>query len=110
MDQTYNMVQPALVLIDNATGQTVPELTWSWKTMTLPNGLAEDSEVEPGVELVAVRPVLSDLRRAIMERRPVELASVALTSAEIEAECKKYGDVVDAQTTASPCPPGCCVD
>ena len=47
------------------------------------------------VELVAYRPVIADLRAAINERRPVKLASVALTSAEIEALCKKFGDWVD---------------
>ena len=61
----------------------------------MPFGLDEVAEVEPGVELVAYRPVISDLRAAIRERRPVKLASVALTSAEIEEECKKYGDWVD---------------
>ena len=90
---TYDMVQPALVLIDRATGKTVPELTWSWKTMDY--GVDESFEVSPGVELVAYRPVIADLRAAIKERRPVKLASVALTSAEIEALCKKFGDWVD---------------
>ena len=89
----YTMIQPALVLIDNATGKTVPELTWSWKTMDY--GVDESFEVSPGVELVAYRPVIADLRAAIKERRPVKLASVALTSAEIEALCKKFGDWVD---------------
>ena len=79
MDQKYQMVQPALVLIDKATGKTIPELTWSWKTMNLPN-LEEDYEVSPGIELVAMRPVVSDLRAAIKERRPVKLSSVALSS------------------------------
>ena len=92
---TYDMVQPALVLIDRATGKTVPELTWSWKTMDLPNGVEEYSEVEPGVELVAFRPVISDLRAAIKERRPVKLASGALSSADIEAACRRHGDWVE---------------
>ena len=93
MSQSYEMVQPALVLIDKATGKVVPELTWSWKTMGLDGPLDESMEVAPGVELVAFRPVISDLRAAIRERRPVQVASVALSSAEIEAECEKYGDV-----------------
>ena len=88
------MVQPALVVIDNATGKTIPELTWSWKTMNLEDGYTETTEVTPGVELVAFRPVISDIRAAIAERRRVKLASVAMTSAEIEEQCKKYGDWV----------------
>jgi len=39
--------------------------------------------------------VISDLRAAIKERRPVRLASVALSSEEIEAECRRCGDWVD---------------
>ena len=93
MNQSYVMVQPALILIDKATGKVVPELTWSWKTMDY--GDDESAEVSPGVELVAYRPVISDLRAAIKERRPVRLASVKLSSAEIEAQCKKYGDWAD---------------
>ena len=96
MDQNYDMVQPALVVVDKATGVTVPEFTWSWKTMNLAdNDLQESFEVLPGVELVAFRPVISDLRAALKERRPCKLASVALSSAEIEEQCKKYGDWVD---------------
>lgn len=96
MNQTYDMVQPALVVLDKATGATIPELTWSWKTMGLAaNQVREDAEVAPGVELVAFRPVISDLRAAIQERRPVELAPVALTMAQIEDECKRYGDWAD---------------
>ena len=88
MNQTYNMVQPALVVIDTASGATLPEFTWSWKTMRdmIPGELDEDAEsveVMPGVELVAYRPVISDLRAAIKERRPVKLASVALSSATL---------------------------
>jgi hypothetical protein len=93
MNQKYMMVQPALVLIDKSTGKVVPELTWSWKTME--HGVDESSEVLPGVELVAYRPVISDLKAAIKERRPVRLASVKLSSAEIEEQCKQYGDWVD---------------
>jgi len=96
MGQTYEMVQPALVVIDVATGKTIPELTWSWATMGLSaDQLDESAEVLPGVELVAYRPVISDLRAAIKERRPVRLASVALSSEEIEAECRRCGDWVD---------------
>ena len=87
--------QRELIVGDRATGKTVPELTWSWKTMDLPNGVEEYSEVEPGVELVAFRPVISDLRAAIKERRPVKLASVALSSADIEAACRRHGDWVE---------------
>mmetsp|Transcript_32707 Transcript_32707/g.89541 ORF Transcript_32707/g.89541 Transcript_32707/m.89541 type:complete len:136 (+) Transcript_32707:327-734(+) len=90
MNQTYEMVQPALVLIDIASGKTVPELTWSWKTMDL--GLEEWSEVMPDVRLVSYRPVISDLRAAIRERRPVKLASTQST-AEILVEANLYGDV-----------------
>ena len=89
----YTMIQPALVLIDTATGKVVPELTWSWKTMDY--GVDESSEVSPGVELVAYRPIIADLRAAIKERRSVKLASVALTSAEIEELCRKFGDWVE---------------
>lgn len=47
MNATYNMVQPALVVIDTASGKTVPELTWSWKTMQLsPEQLVETHEVK----------------------------------------------------------------
>ena len=56
MGQTYEMVQPALVVIDVATGKTIPELTWSWGTMGLSaDQLDESAEVLPGVELVAYR-------------------------------------------------------
>lgn len=56
MGQTYEMVQPALVVIDVATGKTIPELTWSWATMGLSaDQLDESAEVLPGVELVAYR-------------------------------------------------------
>ena len=96
MDQTYTMVQPALVVIDSETGKTLPELTWSWKTMELaPDQLVETHEILPGLELVAYRPVISDLRAAIKERRPVKLAPVAMSMDEIETQCKKYGDWVE---------------
>lgn len=39
--------------------------------------------------------MISDLRAAIKERRPVRLASVALSSEKIEAECRRCGDWVD---------------
>ena len=101
MSQSYQMVQPALVVIDTATGATIPALTWSWKTMKdlLPGDIdfgspdAECTEVVPGVELVAYRPMLSDLRAALGERRPVKLGSVAMSMAEIEEQCQRYGDV-----------------
>ena len=106
-----------LVVIDVATGKTIPELTWSWATM----GLSAD-QLDESVEVLAPatphiertperartfihppprttplrrRPVISDLRAAIKERRPVRLASVALSSLEIEAECRRCGDWVD---------------
>ena len=57
-----------------------------------PDELVEEHEIVPGTELVAFRPVISDLRSAITERRPVKLAPVAMSMAEIDEECKKYGD------------------
>jgi len=95
MGDKYKMVQPALVVIHTPTGRSIPELTWSWKTMKERDpsmSLDESAEVAPGVELVAFRPVIKDLHVAVKERRPVKVAPVAMSMEEIEAQCKKYGD------------------
>mmetsp|Transcript_1706 Transcript_1706/g.6580 ORF Transcript_1706/g.6580 Transcript_1706/m.6580 type:complete len:81 (-) Transcript_1706:478-720(-) len=76
------MVQPAVVVIDVATGACITECTWSWKAM----GIAEGKEMEPvptqdwdppprEVPLVTFRPVIADLGPAIKERRPVKLTA-----------------------------------
>ena len=72
MGQTYEMVQPALVVIDVATGKTIPELTWSWATMGLSaDQLDESAEVLPGVELVAYRlPPRRTLNAHLSRRAP----------------------------------------
>jgi hypothetical protein len=89
----YRMIQPALVVYD-ADGAPIHELTWSWKTMMagLSNGSGDnddkavlawntvvDTQPSAGpvkqVLLVTMRPVMSDLLAAIQERRPVKLAS-----------------------------------
>lgn len=74
MGVSYQMLQPALVVIDTATGKVIPALTWSWKTMGIQgDNLTELYEVQPGVQLVTYRPLIADLRAAIRERRPVKL-------------------------------------
>uniref|UniRef100_A0A6U2X2Q0 Uncharacterized protein n=1 Tax=Lotharella globosa TaxID=91324 RepID=A0A6U2X2Q0_9EUKA len=75
MNQVYDMVQPAVVVIDTATGKTIKECTWSWKTMGFDEeNLTEMWEAVPGVPLVTYRPVIADLRAAIKERRPPKIA------------------------------------
>lgn len=62
MGQVYQMVQPAVVLVDASTGKTIKECTWSWKTMGITKSdLTELYEVTPGVHLVTYRPVIADL-------------------------------------------------
>mmetsp|Transcript_22335 Transcript_22335/g.43451 ORF Transcript_22335/g.43451 Transcript_22335/m.43451 type:complete len:97 (-) Transcript_22335:368-658(-) len=76
MNQVYEMVQPAVVVIDTKTGKTITECTWSWKTMGLDEKHITNKmhEVVPGVPLVTYRPVIADLRAAIKERRPPKIA------------------------------------
>lgn len=71
MGVTYEMVQPAVVLIDLATGRVVRECCWSWKTMGLRGDQLNAYALIDGVKLVTYRPVIADLRAAIRERRPV---------------------------------------
>jgi len=80
----YKMVQPALVVY-GADDEIIPEMSWSWKTMGLDAGVANwdtrvDTQAWAGepikqVLLVTMRPVMSDLLKAIQEKRPVKLAS-----------------------------------
>jgi len=75
MGVSYQMVQPAIVVIDTATGKAIPSCSWSWKTMGVTgDNLTELYEVESGVHLVTYRPVIADLRAAIRERRQVKVA------------------------------------
>jgi len=75
MGVSYQMVQPAVVVIDTATGKAIPSCSWSWKTMGITgDNLTELYEVEPSVHLVTKRPVIADLRAAIRERRQVKIS------------------------------------
>jgi len=92
---TYEMVQPAIVVLDTDTGEAIKECTWSWKTMGLTSDqLNETYEVEPGKILVLYRPVISDLRASIKERRPVRLNSTR-SFASAMGQYIKAGDFVN---------------
>lgn len=73
----YAMVQPAIIVLD-AEGRTVPECTWSWKTMGYSNGQEMDPVEYEGktYPLVVFRPVIADLLASVKERRPIKLAPV----------------------------------
>ena len=80
----YEMVQPALMVYDVSDSDNkkklVPELSWSWKTISdskdaMSRVPSENAKKEEGVLLVTQRPVLSDLAAAIQEKRAVKLAS-----------------------------------
>lgn len=73
----YTMVQPALIAYDGD-GVLLPECTWSWKTMGVADHAADARVTQSDgkkVLLVTLRPVMSDLKAAVTERRPVKLAS-----------------------------------
>ena len=79
----YEMVQPAIVVLETSTNTVLKECTWSWKVMGLSGSqLNEGYEVQPGKKLVIFRPVISDLRASIKQRRMVKLdATRSLASA-----------------------------
>lgn len=90
----YMMVQPAVVVIDLQTGNSIKECAWSWKLMfsenvyTLGDGQVRRTQLDelyqpiPGVKLVTYRPVISDLQSAIREKRMVKVA-VAMPTNEM---------------------------
>mmetsp|Transcript_94813 Transcript_94813/g.171208 ORF Transcript_94813/g.171208 Transcript_94813/m.171208 type:complete len:173 (-) Transcript_94813:72-590(-) len=74
--EDYEMVQPALVVLDK-TG-AVQQPTWSWLTTPIKDVEPKGPFTEvPGLGImVAVRPVSSDIAPAVREARAVELHSV----------------------------------
>ena len=80
---SYSMVQPAIVVLDH-NQEPISECTWSWKTMGLSPAdqinkmaLVKTQPWDPPVQdiqLVLLRPVITDLLASIIERRPVKLA------------------------------------
>ena len=80
----YEMVQPALVVIDKATDAVVTACTWTWRTMGLDPEAEVDDElrVVPSgamfpakVFLVALRPLIADIPAAVAERRQPKLST-----------------------------------
>jgi len=70
----YEMVNPALAVFDLATGEMIKEMFWSWKTMGVPDDEIDEMTNVNGVSMILYRPLISDLRAAIKERRQVALA------------------------------------
>ena len=74
----YEMVNPALVVIDRVTGEVIKEMTWSWKIAcpgVSEKSLHETYLVKGTTALVLYRPIISDLRSAIEERRQVRVTA-----------------------------------
>ena len=83
---SYNMIQPALVVQDVNSGKILLECSWSWKTMGYGDGkwdtriqhhdgTSEVGSTKDSVQLVTLRPIMSDLLASIQEKRPIKLGS-----------------------------------
>ena len=69
------MMQPAMVVLDSS-GEALPQLTWSWKTMGFT--ASDDSAMLPQFgSIIAYRPDASDLAAAIEQRRPAKMVDLS---------------------------------